>query len=127
MSANENSSFVIIDPSLPHQREILALVGLVMDAYKDSNFVGLIITDSYEHGRWLIQRLHDSVRWDEKSGIKLFREGVEVKGGGKVILGSFRNPSSLRGIRANKVLLMGDLGEFWYLIQSMRAEIEAVA
>lgn len=119
-------SEVITNPSLPHQREILELVRLATEAYEDPNYLAIVLVGAHEHGRWLLQRLQDSVKWDI-SDTKLFREGVEVKGGGRVIIRSWQNPGVLHGYKPTKIVLFGDLGELFYAINSMECLIEAVA
>lgn len=112
--------------TLPHERELLAIVGLAVEAHghdQDEHWLGLVVCDSYEHVRYVLQKLHDGNRWDTVDGhVKLTRDGIEV-GNARIIL----TTNMLRGIRPDKVLLLGSLGEMWYLLNSMNTTIEAVA
>lgn len=116
--------------SLPHQREILSITELAFKAYTthDPNWLGIALTDTYEHGRWLLQRLHSGVEWDTPVRAKLHREGFEVIGGGKVLIKSFSHPEGLMGLRPNTIFLFGKMGELWYHINSFHdCEIKGIA
>lgn len=111
--------------TLPHEREILAIVDAAFQSYGNENSLTLIITDTHEHCRWIIQKLHDGTRWDENE-VKLFREGVEVKGGGRVVIRHSGHPEGLMGLRPDRIILMGRLGELFYHLKTMDCEIEAI-
>jgi hypothetical protein len=115
-------------PTLPHERELLDLVKLVMEAYEadDPNYLCLVITDHREHMNFLIQRLRDATQWDMPD-TKIFRDGVSVKGGGKVVVMSTGDPGRLMGMHPNKIVLFGRVGELWYWMNSMNCEIGASA
>jgi len=112
----------ISNPDLPHQREILAIIELAFNAYENENYLGLAITDTTEHARWLLSRLTDSVKWDIPD-TKIHRDGVEVKGGGKVIISTMGDPGRLMGLRPTEIVLFGRTGELFYWLQSNNAGI----
>jgi len=111
-------------PTLPHERELLDLVNLVMEAYgaDDPNYMILVLTDSYEHVRFLMGRLRDATQWDAPD-TKIYRDGVSVKGGGRVVVSTVGDPGRLMGIRPNKVVLFGRTGELFHWLNSMDCEI----
>lgn len=115
-------------PTLPHERELLDLIQLVFEAYQadDPNYLCLCITDTHEHGRYLIGKLRDATQWDHPN-TKIFRDGVSVKGGGKVIVVSADDPGRLMGIRPTKIVLFGRLGELFYWLNSMGVPINGSA
>lgn len=110
--------------TLPHDRELLALVEMVFDAHGDSEYLGVMVTDTHEHVRYLTGKLRDATTWD-KGQVRIFREGVEVKGGGRVIVVSANYPERLMGIKPTKVLVMGRLGELFYHLRTFDS-VEAV-
>lgn len=114
--------------TLPHERELLELVNEVMKAYEadDPNYLCLCVTDSHEHMRYLIGRLRDATQWDAPD-TKIFRDGVSVKGGGKIIVTSAYDPGRLMGIRPTKIVLFGRIGELFYWMNSMGVPINGVA
>lgn len=113
--------------TLPHEREILGIVELAVSAY-EKPFLAVVITDHEEHRRWIIQKLHDATRWDSKSdNVKLFREGIETKEGARIVIKTAVHPESLMGLRPDRIILMGRLGEMYYWLKTMDCEIEAIA
>lgn len=114
------------NPSLPHEREIVEVAKLAFEAYQDENYLAVVITDYHDHARWLLQKLRDAVKWDVPD-TKIFREGVEVKGGGKVVVMAASNPERLRGMHPTKIVLFGSIGELFYLINASGGELCAVA
>lgn len=114
---------------MPHERELLELVKLAYEAYQDEDYLAIVITDHHEHVRWLVQSLRDAVKWDIPD-TKIFREGIEVKGGGKIVVMSTSSPDRLRGMKPTKIVFFGTLGELFYLTQPMVAmgtKLDAVA
>lgn len=111
--------------TLPHEREVLAIVEAAMNAYEDPNNLILCITDTQEHVRWLIDKLKDATQWDRPT--KIYRDGVEVKGGGRVKVVSGSMPEVVRGLRPHKIILFGRLGELYSFLHSMQCPIEAVS
>ena len=111
--------------TIPHEREILAVVEMVHEAYGDPNYLGIIVTDTQNHVEWIAGKLRDSVQWDNERDIKIFRDGVEVKGGGKVRVVSAGNPGALFGSRPSRVVILGRLGELFYHLQ-MFPKVSAV-
>lgn len=102
----------------PHEREIMAVVEMVYAAYGDPEYLGIIVTDTQEHVRWLLGKLRHTVEWDNERDIKIFRDGIEVKGGGKVRVVSSGYPGALFGVRPSKVIILGRLGELFYHLQT---------
>lgn len=111
--------------TLPHERELLELVEMIWRAHGDSDYLGVMITDTHQHAEYLISKVRDATTWD-KGHVKVFRDGVEVKGGGKVRVASYGYPGALMGLRPTEVKLMGKIGELFYMLQ-MFQKIEAVA
>lgn len=114
--------------TLPHEREILAIVDAAFVAYQsdDPNYLCLCITDHRDHASWLLGNLKRGVAWDVPS-VKIFRDGVQVKGGGKVVIMSAGDPGRLMGVRPNRIILFGNLGEMYYWLHSMSPSVEAIA
>jgi len=127
------SEMHVSELSLPHQREVLALTTLLKDAVtaeKGEEKTVLILTDTMQHARWLIQRVHDGVRWmgdEESSGIRLHREGIEITNGSKIVLSTYNDPGRLMGMKPDKVVLFGQSGELYYWIHQLGCEIVPVA
>ena len=107
----------ITNPDLPHQRELIAIIELAFNAYQNENYLGLVITDTREHASWILGRLKDSVRWDIPD-TRFYRDGIEVKGGGKVVIHTANDPGRLMGLRATEIVLFGRIGELFYWLQS---------
>lgn len=132
MVADQIGNEIISDPSLPHQREIVALVRLAVEAY-EKNAVILVITDTHDHGRWLLNQLHRAVQWDNdslraiSSKITIHRDGIEADGGGRIVVIGAYNISTMFGMRPTKVVLFGRTGEMYYHLMSYGCLIEAVA
>lgn len=116
----------ITKPSLPHEREFTGILEMAMKAYEDENYLGVIVTDTYEQGRQLLNILRNSTEWD-RPNTKIFREGIEVKGGGKVVITSYGSPERLRGMRPTEIVLFGRLGELWWNMAATGCPIRAVA
>ena len=113
--------------TLPHERELLGIVQLAFDAMTaEQPFLAVVITDSSEHVRWIINKLHDATRWDDKT-VKLFREGIETSEGGKIVVKIASHPEGLMGLRPDRIILMGRLGELFYNVLAMNREIEVIA
>jgi len=127
------SSLHVSELSLPHQREVLGLVEMVKDAClaeKGKGQMLLILTDSMQHARWLIQRVHDSVRWmgdEQKAGIKVHREGIEITNGSKIVFSTYSDPGRLMGMRPDEIYLFGQTGELFYWMQHIGCEVVPVA
>ena len=112
--------------TLPHEREVLAIIQLAVDMQEDKQQLALVLTDSHEHVRWLIQKLHDATAWDGQN-VKLFREGIETKWGGTIIIRSVNYPDLIMGLRPDRIILMGRIGELFYHLKAMGAELETIA
>jgi len=112
----------------PHEREILGIIELVRSAYAtEQSFLAVVVTDSSDHVRWIISKLHDATAWDSKDKVKLFREGIETAEGGKIVVKSALHPEGLMGLRPDRIILMGRLGELFYNLKAMNCEIEVIA
>lgn len=112
--------------TLPHEREILGIVQLAVDMQEQKQQLALVITDHQQHVQWIIQKLHDATAWDTNN-VKLFRDGIETKFGGKIIVRSAGYPGSMMGLRPDRIILMGQLGELFYHLKSMGCEVEVIA
>lgn len=108
-------------PTLPHERELLEIIGMVMKAYENKEYVGMFVCEQHSHIRHLLGLLRTSTEWDDPH-TKLFREGIEVKGGGRVIGMSINSPDRLRGMSVNEIVIFGGLGEFYYCAQAALAK-----
>lgn len=108
----EDTRYKYQSATLPHDRELMDLISLVMEAYEDSNFLGVVLTDRQDHARFLFDKLAKSVQWDRP--VNIFREGIEVKGGGKVIVATVGYPPTLFGLKVSKVVVFGQVGELFY-------------
>ena len=114
--------------TLPHEREVLAIIQLAFDAYAtEKPFLALVLTDSHEHTRYLIKKLHDATSWDSEHKEKLFREGIETAEGGRIVIRNVSHPESLMGLRPDRIILFGRIGELLYWLKTMNVEFEAVA
>jgi hypothetical protein len=113
--------------TLPSDREVLGIVDLAFKAYTEGPCLALVITDSHEHVRWLISKLHSATGWDSRDKVRLFREGIETSGGATILIRTWGHPEGLMGLRPDKIILMGRLGELYYHLNSMGGEIEVIA
>lgn len=114
--------------TLPHERELVAIIQLAMGAYAtEKPFLALVLTDSEEHTRYLIGKLHKATGWDSETKVKLHRSGIETSEGGKIVIRSINRPELLMGLHPDRIILFGRIGEMYYWLKTMDAEIEAVA
>lgn len=119
MNAFKNLSF-------PHDRELLRIITLAHEANEKSDYLALCLTDTHQHAKYLVGKLKDATAWDIPD-TKIFRHGIEVKGGGRVIVSEWSYPDLLHGTRPTKVVLFGRIGEMYYFLQSMGCPVEGVA
>ncbi len=113
-------------PSLPHEREFTGILDMAMKAYEDPEYLGVIITDTIAQADSLLTTLRRSTKWD-KPHTKIFREGIEVKGGGKIVIASLNSPDRLRGMRPTEIVLFGRIGELWWNMSATGCLIRAIA
>lgn len=113
--------------TLPHEREIYEICKLIMEVYEKPNYNIICITDSHEHMRYLINNMRNAVAWEGNIKIKLFREGIDVVDGGRLIFTSTSSPHTLRGVKADKVVLFGRIGELFYNLKIISPNLETVA
>lgn len=101
----------------PADREIIAIVGMAFLALtREDKYLGIAIFGHRQHMDWAMQKLRNSVVWESPKKVKLFREGIEIVNGGKVIFMTMHNPERLRGMTPTEVKLFGDIGELFYLL-----------
>lgn len=110
--------------SLPFHREVTELAAIAAEVYKEPKLV-LIVTDTRQHGHYLLQRLGNATLWTEE--VKLHRELIEFDNGGKIIVVAMSDPARLAGLHPDEIVLFGQLGEFYYWMLSKGAKIRGVA
>lgn len=119
MSEQPNSN------TMPDERETIEICKILMEAYEDGDFLGVIVTDNFTQSEHIQRIVRDATQWDRPT--KIFRGGVQLKGGGKVIVVPASDPSRLMGLRPTKMYLTGMLGEMYYWMLSMDCPIVPIA
>ena len=112
--------------TLRYEREILGLIQLAVDMQEQKQQLALVLTDHHTHVQWLISKLHDATAWDGMN-VKLHRDGIETKFGGTIVIRTANDPGSLMGLRPDRIIMMGRLGELFYHLKAMGCDIEAIA
>lgn len=125
---------LVSSPSMPHDRETLEILQLISEAYEfnplvpDPPFLALVITDTEQYKRWILDKVRNGVVWIGDREIKIHRDGVEFVGNGsRIVIMTYSDPGRLMGHRPNKIFLFGKTGELFYWLRSMNCDIKAVA
>ena len=109
--------------TLPHEREKAALEDIIDDCLKGRNKYVVVITPAYNQGKWLAQEaieiIDESLNHLDSRQIKIYREALEFDNGAYIKFMCYSNPNILRGMKADRVVLMGEWGEFWQLLTVM--------
>jgi hypothetical protein len=120
-----------VSGTIPHERELLAICDMAMRAYtsKDSNYLGLVLTDSMQHANFLANKFRNTILWD-KDNVRIHREGIEFENGGRILIRSYHSPSLLMGLQPTEVVLFGRMGELFYHLETFKSfgcEVRATA
>jgi hypothetical protein len=110
--------------TLPHEREKTVLGDIIDDCLEGRNRSVLIIAPVWSQVSFLAKQARDiseGLEPSEAKRILIYREALEFDNGAVVKFVSYSNPNSLRGIKADRVVLMGEWGEFWYLLNVLIA------
>lgn len=121
--------------TLPHEREKSALEDIVDDCLAGLDKFVIIVCPTHSQLMYFVHQVHgycEGLEQDLSKQIKIFREGVEFDNGAKISFMRRDNPSVLRGVKPDRIVLMGSDAELWYLIltsikDGRGATVDAVA
>lgn len=114
--------------TLPYEREKIFLDDIIDDCLKGRNKFVLVIAPSHQQIAWFVK--HAILITEDlklKKSVRLFREAIEFDNGAIINFMTKDNPSAFRGIKPDRICIVGEWAEFWYLIMSTGAPIEAIA
>lgn len=115
---------------LPHQREHNFLDDIINDCLLGRNKLVWVIAKNQNEILYLAHQaamIAEDLHRDIAKHIKIFREALEFDNGSKILFMNALYPSSFRAMRPDRIVLMGSMGEFWYLLLATGCKrIEAV-
>lgn len=115
--------------TLPHEREKILLEDIIDDCVKGRNKLVVVVCDQSERTHYFIREAKQIAEESKDNfRIDISRDYLTFDSGSKIIFTNYQyGHRDLRGIKPDRIVIMGMWSEFWYQAMSSGATIEAVA
>jgi hypothetical protein len=116
--------------TLPHEREKMFIDDLIDDCLKGRNKLIVVIAERASQVSFLVHQAKEAAEnlpITDARQIRIYREALEFDNGASILFREVDSRGLLRGLRPDRIVIGGSMGEFWYLMLSSGAKIEAIA